>query len=112
MDISMQKGIQLIILNRPCHLFSQTWLVTYSKTLIIGTTLWKKGGLDLYLENSPLFKADQVTTPLLIMHNDNDGAVPWYQGIEYFMALRRLGTKRILLELEAEQKQHKLLIFK
>lgn len=72
----------------------------------------EKGGLDLYLENSPLFKADQVTTPLLIMHNDNDGAVPWYQGIEYFMALRRLGTKRILLELEAEQKQHKLLIFK
>ena len=25
-----------------------------------------------------------------MMHNDNDGAVPWYQGIEYFMALRRL----------------------
>ena len=49
----------------------------------IGTTLWNKGGLDLYLENSPLFKADQVTTPLLIMHNDNDGAVPWYQSIEF-----------------------------
>ncbi len=54
----------------------------------IGGTLWEKR--DLYLENSPLFFADRVTTPLLIMHNDADGAVPWYQGIELFTALRRL----------------------
>jgi dipeptidyl aminopeptidase/acylaminoacyl peptidase len=44
----------------------------------------------LSLENSPVFFADKVETPLMIMHNDNDGAVPWYQGIEYFVALRRL----------------------
>ncbi len=69
----------------------------------IGTTLWNKGGLDLYLENSPLFKADKVTTPLLIMHNDNDGAVPWYQGIEYFMALRRLGKKVWMLQYNKEE---------
>lgn len=56
----------------------------------IGKTLWDEGGLELYIENSPLFFADQVTTPLLIMHNDDDGAVPWYQGIEYFVSLRRL----------------------
>ena len=55
----------------------------------IGGTLWQKR--DLYLENSPLFAADRITTPLLIMHNDDDGAVPWYQGIEMFTALRRLG---------------------
>jgi dipeptidyl aminopeptidase/acylaminoacyl peptidase len=54
----------------------------------IGGTLWQKR--DLYLENSPLFAADRITTPLLIMHNDEDGAVPWYQGIELFTALRRL----------------------
>lgn len=69
----------------------------------IGATLWSKGGLDLYIENSPLFKADKVTTPLLIMHNDNDGAVPWYQGIEYFMALRRLGKKVWMLEYNNEE---------
>jgi dipeptidyl aminopeptidase/acylaminoacyl peptidase len=34
-----------------------------------------------------------VTTPLLIMANDGDGAVPWYQGIELFTALRRLGKQ-------------------
>ncbi len=55
----------------------------------IGGTLWDK--MMLYLENSPVFHADRVNTPLLMMHNDADGAVPWYQGIEYFMALRRLG---------------------
>ncbi len=54
----------------------------------IGGTLWNK--TSKYIENSPVFYAPQVETPLLIMHNDNDGAVPWYQGIEYFMALRRL----------------------
>ena len=43
-----------------------------------------------YYENSPVFFADKVKTPLLIMHNDKDGAVPWWQSIEYFTALRRL----------------------
>ncbi len=54
----------------------------------IGKTLWEDQ--ELYLENSPLFYLDKVTTPVVIMHNDNDGAVPWYQGIEMFTALRRL----------------------
>ncbi len=54
----------------------------------IGGNLWDK--LPLYMLNSPLFSADRVETPLLIMHNDKDGAVPWYQGIELFNALRRL----------------------
>jgi len=61
----------------------------YEKTQSrIGATPWEKE--ELYRENSPVFFADQVNTPLLIMHNDNDGAVPYTQGIEYFMALKRL----------------------
>ncbi|MGC8866268.1 MAG: alpha/beta hydrolase family protein [Bacteroidales bacterium] len=55
----------------------------------IGGTLWDKT-LN-YINNSPLFFADHIHTPLLIMSNDQDGAVPWYQGIELFSALRRLG---------------------
>ncbi len=54
----------------------------------LGTTLWEDR--ERYLRNSPVFYANQVETPLLMMHNDADGAVPWYQGIEYFVALRRL----------------------
>lgn len=61
----------------------------YEKTQSrIGGTLWDE--LDLYIENSPLFSVPDINTPLFIMHNDADGAVPWYQGIEFYMALRRL----------------------
>lgn len=66
----------------------------------IGATLWQRP--DLYIKNSPLFAADKIQTPLLIMHNDADGAVPWYQGIEYFSALRRLGKKVWLLQYNGE----------
>ncbi len=66
----------------------------------IGRDLWS--GLELYLENSPLFRLPNVQTPVLIMHNDNDGAVPWYQGIELFMGLRRLGKPAWLLEYNNE----------
>jgi dipeptidyl aminopeptidase/acylaminoacyl peptidase len=42
-----------------------------------------------YLDNSPVFQIEKVKTPLLLLHNDADDAVPWYQGIELFLALRR-----------------------
>ncbi|MDR0395553.1 MAG: prolyl oligopeptidase family serine peptidase [Tannerella sp.] len=54
----------------------------------IGGTIWDKP--LRFVENSPLFTMDKVQTPILIMHNDQDGHVPWYQGIEYFIALKRL----------------------
>lgn len=68
----------------------------------IGKNLWEEGALDLYVENSPVFHADKVNTPILIMHNDADGAVPWYQGIEYFSNLRRLGKPSWLLQYNNE----------
>ncbi|AEE51996.1 alpha/beta hydrolase family protein [Haliscomenobacter hydrossis] len=66
----------------------------------IGGTLWEKP--LRYLENSPIFFIDKVNTPLLIMHNDKDGAVPWYQGIEFYMALRRLGKPAWMLNYNEE----------
>lgn len=68
----------------------------------IGKNLWEEGGLELYIENSPIFHADKVNTPVLIMHNDADGAVPWYQGIEFFSGLRRLGKPAWMLEYNDE----------
>ena len=61
----------------------------------IGETLWD--AREKYIANSPLFAADKINTPLLILHNDKDGAVPWYQGIEMFVALRRLEKPAWLL---------------
>ncbi|MEJ2205740.1 MAG: prolyl oligopeptidase family serine peptidase, partial [Gemmatimonadota bacterium] len=66
----------------------------------IGGTLWD--AQHRYIENSPLFQADKVETPLLMMHNDEDTAVPWYQGIEYFSALRRLGKPVWMLNYNGE----------
>ena len=67
----------------------------------IGGTLWDK--TQLYIENSPIFFMPKVETPVLIMHNDADGAVPWYQGIEYFVALRRLNKPAWLLQYNNEE---------
>ncbi len=61
----------------------------YEKTQSrIGGTLWDSH--QKFIENSPLFFVDKINTPLLMLHNDEDGAVPWYQGIEMFSAMRRL----------------------
>ncbi len=57
----------------------------------IGQSVWEAP--ELYIENSPLFFLDRVNTPLFIMHNDQDDAVPWYQGIELFVGLKRLGRE-------------------
>ncbi len=72
----------------------------------IGGTLWEKP--MYYLQNSPLFYMDRVETPVLIMHNDDDGSVPWYQGIEMFMALKRLGQPAWLLQYNGEDHNLKL----
>lgn len=73
----------------------------YEKTQSrIGGTIWEYP--IRYLENSPLFFLDKVNTPVLILHNDHDSAVPWYQGIEFFTAMRRLGKPAWLLNYNGE----------
>lgn len=66
----------------------------------IGGTPWEYP--MRYVENSPIFNIDKIQTPLLIMHNDADGHVPWYQGIEFFVSLRRLGKPSWFLNYNGE----------
>lgn len=66
----------------------------------IGGTPWEYP--VRYIENSPIFYIDKINTPLLIMHNDADGHVPWYQGIEFFTSLRRLGKPSWFLNYNGE----------
>ncbi len=73
----------------------------YEKTQSrIGATLWEKP--NLYIENSALFSLPKVKTPLVIMSNDADDAVPWYQGIEMYAGMRRLNKKVWLLDYNNE----------
>jgi dipeptidyl aminopeptidase/acylaminoacyl peptidase len=60
------------------------------------------GNLDSFIRNSPVFRADKVKTPLLIMHNDEDDSVDWNQAVEYFNILRRLEKPVIMLQYKGE----------
>ena len=66
----------------------------------IGGSLWEYP--ERYIENSPVFYADRINTPLLIQFGDEDGAVPWYQGIELYLACRRLDKNCIFLQYRGE----------
>lgn len=73
----------------------------YEKTQSrLGVSIWENP--TRYIENSPLFYADKIETPLLLMHNDADGHVPWYQGIEMYVAMRRLNKPTWMLNYNGE----------
>ncbi|MCU8073161.1 S9 family peptidase [Shewanella sp. SM29] len=55
-----------------------------------------------YIENSPVFYADRIQTPLMIMFGDKDDAVPWEQGVEMYLAMRRAGKEVVFLQYEDE----------
>lgn len=66
----------------------------------LGVSMWEN--LNPYIENSPVFYADRINTPILIQHGDADEAVPWYQSIELYLALRRLGKESVFLQYHDE----------
>jgi dipeptidyl aminopeptidase/acylaminoacyl peptidase len=66
----------------------------------IGGSIWQYP--TRFMENSPIFWADKVRTPVMMLHNDGDDAVPWYQGIEFYLALRRLGREVYLFNYNGE----------
>lgn len=57
---------------------------------------------EAYTRNSPIYHIKKVNTPLIIMHNDKDGAVDYTQGIEYYNGLRRLGKPVVMLSYNGE----------
>ncbi len=50
------------------------------------------------LKNSPIFKLEKVSTPILIRHNKGDQVVPWSQSVELFTGLRRLQKRAWMLQ--------------
>ncbi|MFL6281246.1 MAG: prolyl oligopeptidase family serine peptidase [Vicinamibacterales bacterium] len=74
----------------------------YEKTQSrIGVPPWENP--KLYLENSPIYWIDKVKTPYLTMANDEDDAVPWQQGIQFFTAMRRLGKEAYMFTYNGEK---------
>lgn len=67
--------------------------------LRMGASPWERA--DLYLRNSPVHNADKIHTPLLIAHNKKDGSINFRQGIEMYMALRRLAKPCWMLQYDS-----------
>lgn len=57
---------------------------------------------ESYAQNSPIYHIKKVNTPLVIMHNDKDGAVDYTQGVEYYNGLRRLNKPVVMLTYKGE----------
>ncbi|RFS20736.1 hypothetical protein DVR12_19460 [Chitinophaga silvatica] len=62
----------------------------------IGSTLWENP--NLYIENSAVFSANKLTTPLLLMHTTQDPTVPFNNAVELFLAGKRLNKRIWMLE--------------
>ncbi|SKA14865.1 alpha/beta hydrolase family protein [Sediminibacterium ginsengisoli] len=78
---------------------SRQWIYEKNQSRI-GASLWENQAA--YISNSPLFAADRIRTPLLLMHNEKDGIVPFAQSIEFYSALKRLNKKAWLLNYPEE----------
>ena len=57
---------------------------------------------ELFVGQSPLFQADKIKTPLLLLHGDADTNVPVGESIQMFNALRILGKPVELIQVEGE----------
>jgi len=57
---------------------------------------------EAYTRNSPVYHVRNIRTPLLLLHNDKDGAVDFNQGITYYNSIRRLQKPVVLLQYKGE----------
>ncbi|MBN1939675.1 MAG: S9 family peptidase [Candidatus Aminicenantes bacterium] len=74
--------------------------ITEKGQVRMGVSPW--ANMKLYEDQSAIFNAAKIKTPILILHGTNDGAVDWRQGLEYYNAGRRLGKQIILLSYPGE----------
>ena len=65
------------------------WGYSYSEVSMADSYPWTRK--DLYVDQSPLYNADKITTPLLFLHGDADNNVPVGESIQMFTALKLLG---------------------
>lgn len=57
---------------------------------------------DSYLRNSPIYHVKKLQTPILMLHNDKDGAVDFTQGVEFYNAIRRLKKRVVMIQYKGE----------
>ena len=76
------------------------WGYNYSEVSMANSYPWSHR--DLYVDQSPLFNADKIHTPLLLLHGDADTNVPVIESLQMFTALKLLGREVALVEVKGE----------
>ena len=84
------------------------WGYNYSEVSMANSYPWSHR--QLYVDQSPLFRADKIHTPLLLLHGNADTNVPLIESLQMFTALKLLGREVALVEVEGEN--HHILDYK
>lgn len=79
------------------------WGYSYSAQASANSYPWN--ARELYVDQSPLFSADRINTPLLLLHGSEDTNVPVGESIQLFTALKLLGKEVALVQVEGENHQ-------
>ncbi|MBP5505113.1 MAG: prolyl oligopeptidase family serine peptidase [Bacteroidales bacterium] len=76
------------------------WGYSYSEVSMANSYPWSHK--DLYVDNSPLYMADKIHTPLLFLHGSADTNVPIGESIQMFTALKLLGCETAFVVVDGE----------
>ena len=76
------------------------WGLSYSSVASAGSFPWNNP--ELYTKHSPLFNADKIHTPLLLLHGTSDVNVPPSESTALYNALKILGRTVELVEVTGE----------
>lgn len=79
------------------------WGYSYSDLASANSYPWNNR--SLYIDQSPLFSADKINTPILLLHGAVDTNVPVGESIQMFTALKLLGKETALIQVEGENHQ-------
>ena len=79
------------------------WGYSYSSLATANSYPWN--ARDIYVEQSPLFHADKINTPLLFLHGSVDTNVPVGESIQMFTALKLLGKETAFIQVTGQNHQ-------
>ena len=77
------------------------WGAGYSAVATSGSYPWNRR--DIYVDNSPIFHADKVNTPILLTHGTSDPNVPPGESDQFFTALRILGKEVEYIRVDGQE---------
>ena len=76
------------------------WGYSYSSAASANSYPWNNH--EMYINQSPLFSADKINTPLLLLHGASDTNVPVGESIQMYTALKILGKTAELVQVKGE----------